>query len=173
MLNTHGTVSYTHLDARLQIYRADTEDGLYTQIADISGTENKEQELKKYGKGQIDFKDESVEAGKTYYYKAKSVLQTENGTMESDFSSPVVFEAKNMKDPLFTTNICDLDVYKRQPEVRPTNILHPNKSTKKKAGFYLPAFSFAIGTMNSSAFGAISKLMVSAVLISPSAQRKK
>lgn len=92
-------------DARLQIYRADTEDGLYTQIADISGTENKEQELKKYGKGQIDFKDESVEAGKTYYYKAKSVLQTENGTMESDFSSPVVFEAKNMKDPLFTTKM--------------------------------------------------------------------
>ena len=92
-------------DAILQIYRSDKEDGSYELVGSASGTEEEQQKLNKYGLGQVIFRDDSVVGGKTYYYKAKSVLQTEDGTQESEFSEVAEFESKNMKLPIFSSKM--------------------------------------------------------------------
>lgn len=108
-LSTKNSISMTwnvyERDAQLQVYRAEAKDGPYKLVTTVSGTKTQEQIMKKYGRYQVDFKDESVEKGKTYYYKAKSILTIADGNRESDFSDVYVFEAKNSKEPRLTSKL--------------------------------------------------------------------
>lgn len=66
-------------NAVLKVYRADSRDGEYKLVGQEDGREDLAHSNFKDGAGKVIFRDETVEPGKTYYYKAVSEVTLSDG----------------------------------------------------------------------------------------------
>ena len=69
-----------------QIYRSTAKDGDYQNIKTINSV------------GTSSWTDGSVKTGKTYYYKIKTVVKTQNGEQTSGFSNVKICKGGSGKD---------------------------------------------------------------------------